>query len=134
MENKYYTPELEEFCEGFEYEVNNTPGLSDEWTPVKISGLNWFPSEFQIVSLKIRVKYLDKEDIERLGWNSIPVDRSRLKRLDSLCFELKDKLLIFFNNTVKIITSDWQKCYFEGVLKNKSELKKLMKQLRINGE
>ena len=71
MENKYYTPEIEEFYVGFKYERGNkaTEGNSTKWYKEKIT------SAQEIVDIfcceEIRVKYLDKEDIESLGFTLI---------------------------------------------------------------
>jgi hypothetical protein len=147
MENKYYTPELEEFHSGFEFEYIHPISEYDkenEWTShnwearlatltinadcISIGG-------FTIKPNKIRVKILDREDIESLGWDY---------DLDSTVrCEYKDYMLYNFNNS-NIFTIKAKRGFvkygqafvgfdilFEGVIKNKSELKKLMKQLNI---
>lgn len=70
MEDRYYTPTIDEFYEGFEHEcllLNNTwnkevfnHDLYNDYGYIELS-------EF-IKKEKIRVKYLDKEDIESLGF------------------------------------------------------------------
>lgn len=132
MENKYYTPKIEEFHEGFEFEVNNAPNLSDEWTPVKISGLRWFPSDAQLVSLKIRVKYLDKKDVESLGWTILN---------DTSCFIFNDNKTTYLSKlpdgSFLIQWGPGEKpgmfthVIFKGMIKNKSRLKLVMEMLGI---
>jgi hypothetical protein len=72
MENKYYTPAIEEFHVGFEYEILH----NNEWKKTSVfnnscGGDIIFEiknmGHWDVVS-KPRVKYLDKEDIESLGW------------------------------------------------------------------
>ena len=90
MENKYYTPQIQEFHVGFEYESFErplTPSFAfesepPEWTKRKVLDIN--NSEYKGRALyhvsinnryeenaewnkNIRVKYLDKEDIKSFG-------------------------------------------------------------------
>lgn len=65
--NKYYTPEIEEFHIGFEYEFNVgnttwTKFIFDLDRPDKVL------ENFKLNPQLFRVKYLDKEDIESLGF------------------------------------------------------------------
>lgn len=77
MENKYFTPDIEDICIGYEYEQLVTP-LSEsldkgeeEWMKCK------FPDPFTIDRIlllyerkeQLRVPYLTKEQIEAEGWN-----------------------------------------------------------------
>ena len=88
MENKYYTPEIEEFKVGFEFEqfgkytefkvCQNTYGYYSKIGET-IETVGWKPKvceEFDFEDLEeylendlIRTKYLDQEDIESLGFN-----------------------------------------------------------------
>lgn len=65
-DNKYYTPSIEEFHVGFRYESGNkaVKGTSTEWTKSIIEE----PWEIESLFEEVRVKYLDQEDIEELGW------------------------------------------------------------------
>lgn len=128
MENKYYTPEIEEFHIGFEYELNE--GYSEfisEW---------WIEQEFDFRDPervnnfldKIRVKYLDKEDIESLGWK-MDTEYPR-------CILFTNRKNCYLNywldsKIIEISSEEGSDNYFQGYCKNKSELKKLMKQLNI---
>ncbi len=76
MVNKYYTPEIEEFHVGFEYEWFD----GSDWNKVTQkyfdgglfnNGDGEHPFEYQLSDVGIRVKYLDQEDIESLGFNKI---------------------------------------------------------------
>ena len=67
MENKYFTPDIEDICVGYEYEQL----INQVWTkevfakgsylPENIDLLNWIHS--CVLSKKIRVPYLTKEHI-----------------------------------------------------------------------
>lgn len=127
---KYYTPKIEEFHVGFEYEVfedfdslpekswhkfiYGDPGTNDEDMGC--------PSE----SVKCRVKYLDESDIFILGWDPI-----------SNYYRLKNYTLLFMPETseveIKIIHANRREISvrFFGIIKNKAELKRLMVQFSI---
>ena len=85
MESKYYTPEIEEFHVGFEYEyketfLDGTVKSKEQFDNAKwvesISSIGDSPYVHRALSGKIadnkrggiRVKYLDKEDIESFGF------------------------------------------------------------------
>lgn len=136
MNDKYYTPTIEEFHIGFEYEVL----INREWKQVSIDDserLSYFMFHTTNESLQkdpivIRVKYLDKEDIESLGW--IP-DSSGFDKYWSKIIDIKDgsdwQINYQFENNFLTIY-DWSsEIRFRGFIKNKSELKVLLKQLGI---
>lgn len=58
--SRYYTPTIDEFCDGFEFETR----IDD----------NWIPSDY-CISVKeyelsdLRVKYLDADDLKDLGFS-----------------------------------------------------------------
>lgn len=65
MENKYYTPDLEDLFVGYEYEILNS---EDIWENKKLEfSFGWLeiPENF---NENIRTKYLTKEQIENEGW------------------------------------------------------------------
>lgn len=125
MESKYYTPTIEEFCVGFEYELLDD---SDNWLWSNI------PQDLELLKKCIkdkrcRAKYIDKEDLINLGlkekvWHngggyfekgiySIGIYTTRL-----FCMIGQND---GGNNIIR----------FSGNLKNKTELKKLLVQLEI---
>ncbi len=172
MENtKYYTPNISEFHVGFEYEYTNTSHQvamidfekdtvervgepTKVWDKNTYQGYGFNDVRKLIDREALRVKYLDKEDIESLGWeydnNAEPIpsrdDWNVPKTTDyelPLAFiytktQLMDGrgyyLYLYKDNTVWI---DYIKdcCgmgyIFKGKIKNKSELKVLLKQLGI---
>lgn len=151
MENKYYTPTLEEFHVGFEFELygsighiglprkDSVPG----WYQCKIDTTedyfmyNSFPIE------TIRVKYLDRGDIESLGFvnaiNSFATAQKAVLTGEIAMFYTKDNIVIVFNyKTTDMLPADYyitisidKKIVFDGTIKNKSELVKLLKMLGI---
>lgn len=145
VESKYYTPSLDEFCIGFEYEEYHTPvryKIQNEqwckWNKKIYKGLEFVYIDYSINDLGdwsiipidkslIRVKYLDQSDIEELGWEDQEVDTEKF-----IAFKKGKFRLDLHNNIVVIYKADhWS--VFQGIIKNKSELKKLMKQLNIEG-
>ena len=131
----YYTPSIEEFRVGFEYEEQYNKDVpffpevveadQDDYPDYDLlSNLKWKCQEKEV-----RVKYLDKEDIESLG---LTVEQKPIASFNKGDCWIKDK-----NNTVLF---DWfsedfkENIEFNSVyftVKNKSELKKLMQQLNI---
>lgn len=146
--DKYYTPKIEEFYIGFEYEINEEIGLWSkkyEWIKSELSKgqmcqcLNWL--YFTDNNSKYRVKYLDKEDIESLGWERNSLRAHQLTRQ----IYNKDNWMLLYNSEnhklsltvkdpslnlemmIKLRTTE----VFNITIKNKSELIKLLKQLGI---
>ena len=63
-DNKYYTPSIEEFHVGFEYEYVNSK--TEGWTNTTFIRGRGFVEPYG--DGEVRVKKLDQEDIESLGW------------------------------------------------------------------
>lgn len=140
MKNKYYTPIIEEFHVGFEYEI--LVGLSD-WQTIQFKNEMWKSLSGKHVTkyLKneyIRVKYLDKGDIESLGFKQ--TGGKLAKDVQDIFSKYENGRFIEYKMTFtyggkyleidKIMDDDTLEL-FKGVIKNKSELIKLLKQLNI---
>lgn len=138
--NKYYTPTIEEFHVGFEYTKKELIDKGHNNTKLFINE-DLIKSHF--TTDDIRVKYLDKEDIESLGWEftgktiDIWFKKEGIFHAISgghkfteykLHYGLHDHCL--YINAYFGGTDEGR--LFEGIIKNKSELKRLMKQLGIN--
>lgn len=132
MENKYYTPDIEEFHIGFEYELL----VNSLYEPLKGGiGDTFFSISKELKSKKIRVKYLNREDIESLGWKKRMGTTAEIYYLHwsetvgdhkGIWLERKGNLWTIVNAMTKLHFMQYW-----GEIKNKSELKKLMKQLKI---
>lgn len=163
--NKYYTPEIEEFGVGFEYEQKGAYG-------------RWFKSIFgdsneeyigeydnelsecywELKSSNIRVKQLDKIDIENLGFiNLHTTGTQRFKKYVNLKqFEGEEWFdyylllsLRYFDNTphitikkidihtykeeIEVSDNVRSEYLFQGYVKNKHEFSKILKQIRLYG-
>lgn len=77
-EKRYYTPKLDEFHVGFEYEYLNHFGKDSlNWTTEIIENdVSMFHINNLLASCAIRVKYLNKEDIESLEFK---LDKTKLQ-------------------------------------------------------
>jgi hypothetical protein len=142
-ENKYYTPSIEEFHVGFEFEVNYGAGTdSEDWEK---ESLNKSP---QVVTLpymrleNIRVKYLDREDIESLGYKLTEEFPDAYHLKDALVFKGKglivfhpimNRLLFKYPNYIRDASGNYNgfQTMFSGTIKNKSELKQVLKQIGV---
>ena len=136
MGSKYYTPSIEEFHVGFEYEQASDKMVAPKQWYKEIFYLN--NSHIDIVQYSslnknVRVKCLDKEDIESLGWKG--------QEVNSVYFRKgRYRLVHWFTNDktgrdVTIIEEypgGEEALIKKAIVKNKSELKKLLKQLNID--
>ena len=122
MENKYYIPSIEEFREGFLYELK--------------MGNNWYPMNspfYPLVSnsgLEYRVKYLDREDIESFGFKFYAEGRM------SVSYLYEDYFITFYNNRHLLINKSSgmgqvDNKLFSGKIKNKSELQQVLKMIGV---
>lgn len=134
--SKYYTPEIEEFIYGLKYEMKPTNygwERSREFLyPESIHDLIHLhgPTALEpyINKERIRVKYLDREDIESLGFKG--------QEANSVYYKRDGYRLVlwphgFITSIYKVYNGSEEEKIFDGCIKNKSELKKLLKQLKI---
>lgn len=139
MTPTYYTPRLEEFHLGFELEAKKGSGLvndvyyedGQEWKKTVVQHGDFFTT---LNPEHIRVKYLDREGIEDLEWSyeGIPNSYERNNYIlsefgDTKIFAIKIQTT-YVKHTVSFFKTD---VLFEGRIKNKSELRRLMIQLGI---
>jgi hypothetical protein len=142
--NKFYTPSIEEFKIGFEYQLGRLSGY--DGIPEEDYEKCWnkmiFDERLSINDIKqliqekaIRVRYLDSSDIESLGYSYYARDYF----LRYFGFKNNDNIMIELHGNYKVIIkkiysndSTDNKTLFEGVIKNINELKVLLTQLGIN--
>ena len=151
MESKYYTPDISEFYVGFEFEQIEIVGKSgyseEDWvTNICTPGFGAFDEDIDSLDDGyIRVKYLDKSDIESLGfiYNNNYSDLPELGFINESKLEsLNIQYLLYYNpldNLTRIerivnCGTGNEDYLFYGIIKNKSELIKLLKQLNIVDE
>jgi len=149
MIDKYYTPSIEEFHVGFEYQYKvKTSGSSFVFAKDHIYlWIDDYIKSGDILSFRldeIRVKYLNKEDIESLGFikqdyqyqNNLEFKYGDIWKTNSksgwLHFNTDTKILkITSLDSGSNIDGPNHSVKFNGFIKNKSELKVLLKQLEI---
>jgi hypothetical protein len=156
LESNYYTPLIEEFYVGFEHEeyvsqvispqdrviINGEiyigpEKLQSKWVKSVLSDYHFDMENILDIynskkeSDKLRVKYLDKSDIESLGFTLIEGSQSEYinSHGDKIWFGKKDDSgLLWITkiiNKVEVKVAQWH------VIKNINELRKLLKQLGI---
>lgn len=156
MESNYYTPEIEEFHEGFEYEAYHNHDWfflegAAEWVSTKLSPDQppyVVPSSILNTAISqgwVRVKYLDQEDIESFGFElqthkKCPFGRDvyYIDNPDKLGFNTGFMYTIHHSenrpDVLQLMIEGYSsyscpKYQMEYRVKNKSELKKLLKQV-----
>ena len=145
MENKYYTPSIEEFHVGFEYELWEEDICEDYSWKQHVFTLNDMAESLhpetkhhaggllsELEGEYIRVKYLDKEDIESFGF-----EYSRTLEKNVLLFKSNeyslwvemDSNFVRIRNTEEVFPGNIQ--LFFGEIKNKSELQQVLKMIGV---
>lgn len=128
MENKYFTPDIEEMFVGCEFEMHDTWGgwkkliLTEDLLKNPLIGLGsgnervpWY--------WKIRVPYLTKEQIEAEGW----------KHYGNNCFELNPRWFCSWYpemNRLEVYDNENEK-NFSGKCKDINTFRKICKLLEI---
>jgi hypothetical protein len=139
MENKYYTPSIEEFHVGFEYEAVTNPNITNlNWSKRLVDmHSNLVAYSAMIGSGLVRVKFLDRQDIEELGWgysetyseNEIFTKKVTIIRGEYDAYlhyvEYTKWVMIYLKNETESHT------VFAGTIRNKSQLRQLMAWLNI---
>jgi hypothetical protein len=140
---KYYSPTERELLQGIvnEQEIFVVSKDGDIVTNLKFNNglindlvsfayLNdiEYKDEYEVIysinSDYYRIKYLDQEDIESLGWKRDPSGERY--------WEMKEIQLYYQEENNYLYIMDYSANYiFRGIIKNKSELKKLMEMLEI---
>jgi hypothetical protein len=133
QDNKYYTPSLYDFFYGLEYEFARYGTTWQKFTfnedraPHVLMNVKETPEMF-------RIPYLQKEDIEAEGFKFL----ARHNGFTGSWREVykKEDLVLDFCNNQKVTLSNGQSyedydCYFNGTIKNKSELKRILKMIGV---
>lgn len=160
--NKYYTPELSEFHVGFEFELRNSSGKVFDWekavvtNPISID-LSGMDNDYEMSTFAsdikdeyVRVKFLDREDIESFGFEAVEDGSTSIytspdgdkdvgiifQKQNTYGFLGKLRLSLFKTHiSLLIIPEDLTIRPFHIIesikIKNKSELRLLLKQLAI---
>jgi hypothetical protein len=143
--DKYYTPEIEEFHVGFEWEEHRASG---EWFK---SGNIGVPMHWGLDNKEaFRVKHLDRSDIEGEGWSNeglmspndtwLEDDRTDcwMYYVDETLDKEKYYQLFISKGKVHIEYHEYQnsvgrteETLFKGTIKNLSEFRRILKQIGV---
>lgn len=138
--NKYYTPDISEFHSGFQYEMYN----GYEWVAHQFpspwwnqaSGMGGFNILQECINTEmVRLKYLDRQDIESEGWH-LKEDNSDLVSLyfGKYVKYRSDKMRFNINYCLHtkwmLINFEMGTC-FAGKVKNLSEFRRIQKMIGI---
>lgn len=133
MTKKYYTPTIDEFYVNFDFEEYGRsiafPNETDSpyWFKNVFTKFSSFVMIEEIIKQKtVRVKFLDREDIESLGW---VFDNADLINVEQ--YKINEISLSVFPDYYLIEKYDFENTLFSGKIRNKSELIKIMKQTEI---
>lgn len=142
-DKRYYTPNIEEFHVGFEYEMNNGHEWTAQvfpnpwWNDGAMGGINSLSKA--IISDIIRVKHLDHEDIVSEGWGNCVVtmlddtEKFGWCKMHYMLIEYDEQYIVYENATEnKSVASS--NIVFNGTIRNRSELRLIMKMLGISNE
>jgi len=149
MKDKYYTPSIEEFHVGFEFEFekhfHTKEGQQSEWEPMVFR--TSFVGLERISLERLRVKCLDREDIESLGFKltggkliegkrdiyELPYKNGREDGIDILTLihpaGRENWCLIVEGSSINPVRDHHTR--FAGSIRNKSELKKVLKMIGV---
>jgi hypothetical protein len=150
QQNKYYTPDAADIYPGYEYEFNGNKINYEsvgEWSkniagtePEECSILDQWglyygkPSNYYIQQGWVRTKYLDREDIESLGWID-GITEGNTSRYNMSARDYKDRIFLLVDNPTRQIRIVLQKglgdTLFWGECKSKNELRKIMQWIGI---
>ncbi len=140
--NKYYTPETKELKEiytPYQYRYNYK-NSSKEWLDIEEED---YYDRLLSDHIQVRVKHLDRPDIESLGFNRIEECENYNNNESTYQKRVSDDeiyCLVFHYDINKVTISVHDKDIktnmsverkFQGTLKNKSELKQVLKMIGI---
>ena len=141
MENKYFTPDIEDICIGYELEINWSRAYEVCWVPIKVlvqdEDFAYTNSISDIINAlddgmsEARVPYLTKEQIEAEGWEYVETD------INSIFTFKKSNCILYCNFITKKIQLDFLvnnggiSTLFSGQCKDINTFRKLCKLLHI---
>lgn len=145
-ENKYYIPEINEFYIGYKCEFLESENDIMDWEKSTLTYFEFLKIEDFLNCNRVRTKYLDKEDIESLGFGNFEYSFYNNTNHITATKE-KVKIKNYYNNKVEIVLHldysvennhllidngeayDFNEIYFEGEVKSLNELTKILKMI-----
>ena len=148
--NKYYTPELEDLWGNSFYYHRNDPNVDYgkvDITPSHYAFLlgHWYQNDYSWPSwMDVKFKHLDSSDIEELGFRKVSEDSDCImfNSKKTLGLSPSDDNWILIEMSIKdnyvFIERQYNRgeseVYFNGVIKNINELKRVLKQIGVDYE
>ncbi len=135
-EIKYYSPDLNEFRIGFEYEIINQTSkkhLKEVFNPWRLDYnyfIEWETFKESLNEDQIRVRYLDVTDLNFLGFN---FEYKNVFRKDKYFMYIED-FVLGAGYRIKIYYAKVKDPLFVGYIKNISELKNQLALNKIESE
>jgi hypothetical protein len=138
MENKYFTPNIEDLCIGYELEIRQ----ANKWLSHKIQSNDCFCDFIDMDGY--RVPYLNKEQIEAEGWTSFITEYERdivTEKMIYTFFKEDRNYMLGWNfntNKITLIIKDpslvldyYTEPTFRGECKDINTFRKIIKLLKI---
>ena len=138
MENKYFTPDIEDICIGYELEINWSRAYEVCWVPIKVlvqdEDFAYTNSISEIINAlddgmsEARVPYLTKEQIEAEEWKfdyNLGDFDYYIKTVNDTEYELE------FCYKERININIWKRTLYHGECKDINTFRKLCKLLHI---
>ncbi len=137
MENKYYSPEIEDIRVGYECEFQ-IDKKNNVWRPFTFKKSDLFEcaicngEKVNEKNCELRTPFLTKEQIEGEGWNYVET----LNNEGNPLFFKKDKLVLIYWNTTRktmMYVDDYPREHmlFRGVIPSINEFRTIIKLLNI---
>jgi hypothetical protein len=151
---KYYIPSLDEFCYGLEFEAyNNMDWFWQEdttgWKPLVWVDYNMMVFDINKVGAAIdkgwiRIKCLDPSDVASLGFEKVGEDEWEIQFKHKKGTDDSDLILGFWKHEKEDVGPNYIEIsggpennfdtYFSGCLKNKQDLKRILRQIGYEQE
>lgn len=137
MDEGYYKPQMDELCTGMILQIQNIENA--QWGQYVITN-NDRPSDFNaggdLQDDRVRVKYLDREDIESFGWRLIEenknLDRDIFAQVTKYRgFNGKFSVFYVYHTCGLLVSNDDGGPLFAGRIRNKSEFQRIMEQIGL---
>ena len=139
MENKYFTPDIEDLHIGYELKVNYNFKLNDIFHKIIIDSFEELSDIHSRMSgdCVIRVPYLTKEQIEAEGWKHTGgkllsfAEQHYVKSTYRVSYSIDSKKIKFFIADPDEIINYEDECIFNGQCKDINTFRKIIKLLGI---
>lgn len=130
MENKYFTPDIEDFYVGYEFYFNNELEIFSTFSKFTFDDVD------DLINCS-QVQYLTKEQIEAEGWKHTGgkllsfAEQHYVKSTYRVSYSIDSKKIKFFISDPDEIINYEDECIFNGECKDINTFRKIIKLLGI---